>query len=160
MAGAGPFVEEEVALSSVEASDILVAHSAVVESDVHALRFEDGEMKVRTRILIAMDRMEFKETDGDDRAILEIHSHGKVAFLDEKGTLLFDTQWQGKPDETRVVLCGDRVESFEARLRYLGAGAGPYQGRTISGLIRCTMAGHDLSGLEVFRIAGKGELSP
>jgi hypothetical protein len=107
-----------------------------------------------------MDRMEYKEADGDDRAILEVHSHGKVEFRDEGGALLFDTQWQGKADETRVILCGDRVESFEARMRYSGSGLGPYQGRTISGLIRCTMAGHDLSGLEVFRITGEGEVAP
>lgn len=160
MAGTGRFIEEEVVLSSVEASDILVAHSAVGESEVHALRFENGEMlKVRTRILITMERMEFKEADDDDRAVLEIQSHGKVEFLNEGGTVLFDTQWQGKADETRVALHGDRVDSFEARLRYSGTGLGPCQGQTISGEIRCIMDGQDTSGLEVFKIFGAGEIS-
>ncbi|GEM_PF-4609129 len=160
MTGTGRFVEEEVALSSVEASDILVAHTATVESDAHALRFEGGEtLRVRTRILISMERLEFKEAGDDDRAIIEVHSRGRVEFLDEGGTVLFSADWQGRPDETRVVLNGDRVEGFEARMRYVGTGLGRFEGQGISGQIRGLMDGQDASGLEVFKIVGEGCVS-
>ncbi len=158
--GTGRFVEEEVVLIRVEASDILVAHSAVAETDAHDLRFESGErLRVRARIQITLERMAFKEGDDDDRAILEAYTHGKVEFLDEGGVVLFDARWKGHAEETRVTLYGDRVEHFEAQMRYSGAGAGPCQGRKVSGVIRCVMTGKDLSGMEVFKITGEGEVS-